>query len=394
MRKSKRAINIEYCAVQALYWSGFCVCGSFAAVFLKSRGFSNAQLGLVMAAGNILGFFLSPLLASYVDRVKRRGLFACCITLLAAELALVLSFYIVKAPLFVAIGYCVYMACVTCVNPMNTQLCFTLEEQYGHINYGAARSTGSLAYAPVSLMMGTLVENFGANILLAAAGVLILLQGSLLLFIYNQSKGADAVEGSVRAETEQSSSLPRFIVDNKLFCLLLVGMSLLFFSHNLICSFMINLAENVGGSTSHMGGINGFMAFVEIPAMVLYDRISHRFKCASLMRFAVVMFVFKALAYAMARSVAGLYAACLAQALSFALLTPACVHYVNLMIAHKDSAKGQSLALGAITMGNVLACSIGGVLYDSYSVFTVLMFGLGIAALGAAISLFSIKSKA
>ncbi len=394
MRKSKRAINIEYCAVQALYWSGFCICGSFAAVFLKSRGFSNAQLGLVMAAGNILSFFLSPLLASYVDRVKRKGLFACCILLLASELILVLGFYFIKAPIFVALGYCVYMACVSCVNPMNTQLCFTLEEQYGHINYGAARSAGSLAYAPVSLMMGTLVEELGANVLLGAAGVLILMQGTLLLFIYNQGKGAETAESSIRAEAELSSSLPRFIAENKLFCLMLVGVSLLFFSHNLICSFMINLAENVGGGTAHMGGINGFMALVEVPAMILYDRISHRFKCASIMRFSVVMFVFKALAYAMARSVAGLYAACLVQALSFALFTPASVHYVNLMIAHKDSAKGQSLALGFITMGNVLACSIGGTLYDSYSVFTVLVFGIGIAILGTVICLFTIKNKA
>lgn len=394
MTKSKRRINMEYCAVQALYWAGFCACGSFAAVFLKARGFTNSQLGLVMAAGNILGFILAPLLASYVDRVRRKGLFSCCMLLLASELALVLSFYFVNLDLFIAVGYCVYMACVTCVNPLNTQLCFTLEEQYGHINFGAARSIGSFAYAPMSLLLGSLVEILGADVLLSSAGILILLQAGLLALIYWQSKGAETVKAAERTTAIQSSSLPRFMAENKLFCLLIMGMSLLFFSHNLICSFMINLAENVGGSTSQMGGINGFMAFVEVPAMILYDRISRRFKCASIMRFAIIMFTVKALAYALAQSVAGLYAACLVQAFSFALLTPASVHYVNLTIAHKDSAKGQSLALGAMTLGNVFACSIGGVLYDTFSVFTVLIAGVLIAAAGTLICLFSVKQTA
>ena len=102
----------------------------------------------------------------------------------------------------------------------------------------------------------------------------------------------------------------------------------------------------------------------------------------------------KAAAYALAQSVAGLYVAAAFQGLSFAVMTPALVHYVNLTIAHKDSTKGQSLGLGSMTLGNVLACSIGGVLYDSYSVFTVLMFGVGIAFIGAVICLYSIKKRA
>lgn len=394
MTKSKRTINIEYCAVQALYWAGFCACSSFAAVFLKARGFSNAELGLVMAAGNILGFFLSPLLASYVDRVRRRGLFACCMLLFGVELALVLSFYFVHSGAFIAVGYCIYMACVTCVNPLNTQLCFTLEEQYGHINYGAARSIGSLGFAAMSSVLGAMVELLGTNVLLSCAGILILLQATMLALLYFQSRGKEELAAVSRSSGADSSSIPRFVAENRLFIVLLLGISLLFFSHNLINSFMINLTLNVGGSTAQMGVIHGFMAFVEVPAMIFYDKISRRLKCASIMRFAAVMFTVKALAYAMAQSVAGLYAACLVQGLSFALITPACVHYVNLTIDHKDSAKGQSLAMGAITLGNVFACSIGGLLYDKFSVFIVLMTGVGVAALGAVICLLSIKNKA
>ena len=63
----QRAANIEYALVQGFYWMGFCVSVSFAAVFLQNKGYSNSQLGLVMAAGNVFGFLLSPFLASVVD---------------------------------------------------------------------------------------------------------------------------------------------------------------------------------------------------------------------------------------------------------------------------------------------------------------------------------------
>ena len=386
MLKSRRKINIEYSLVQALYWAGFCACSGFAAVFLKQHGYSNSELGLILAAGNILGFLLSPMLAAYVDRVRRKGLFASNLLLLTMELALVLSFMLrPERGIFMTVGYSLYMACVVCVNPLNTQLCFTLEEQYGHINFGAARSMGSMAYALVSTLMGTLVERLGINTILYTACLFILLQGAMMVLLYLQSRDALPREERSRESSEKSSSLPRFFVENRTFCILMLGVSLLFFAHNLVCSFMINLVVNVGGSTGQMGGINGFMALVELPAMILYDRLSHRVKCAHVLRFAALMFVFKAAAFAMAGSVLGLYAACALQATSFALLVPASVHYVNLYVPHKDSTKGQSVSLAATTLGNVFACSLGGLLYDAISILSVLLIGTAAAALGALI---------
>ena len=64
------------------------------------------------------------------------------------------------------------------------------------------------------------------------------------------------------------------------------------------------------------------------------------------------------------------------------MITPAMVQYVNLNIAHKDSAKGQALAFGMVTMGNILSSAVGGYLYDTMPVPAVLLIGSAAAVAG------------
>ena len=165
---------------------------------------------------------------------------------------------------------------------------------------------------------------------------------------------------------------------------MLAGVALLFFTHNLVNNYLINVVRNVHGDTSDMGLISGFTAVMEIPMMFLYDRLLRRFSCASTVRFASSMFVLKALAIALAPSMGGLYAANVLQLVSFAMITPAMVQYVILNIDPKDSAKGQALAFGMVTLGNILSSAIGGPLYDALPVRSVLLVGTAAALAGAA----------
>ena len=57
--------------------------------------------------------------------------------------------------------------------------------------------------------------------------------------------------------------------------------------------------------------------------MLLFKRLTKRFKCSSLLRFAVIMFSVKELMIYLASSLPALYAAEALQAFSFALFVPA-----------------------------------------------------------------------
>ena len=62
MKNAKLRENVKYCAMQAIYWMLACICVAYAGVFLPARGYSNAEYGVIMAAGYVLGMLLLKLL--------------------------------------------------------------------------------------------------------------------------------------------------------------------------------------------------------------------------------------------------------------------------------------------------------------------------------------------
>ena len=379
-----RIVNLEYALIQGLYWVSFCGIVSYASVYLQARGYSNTQLGQVLAAGYILGFLIPQLLAALIDRSEKVTVYRCQWMLLLLQVVLVLLLrQLPGRSLAVSLLNMLLIGVEITLNPINTEISVDLGLRIGHINYGAARGTGSIAFAPVSVLVGHLLEKIGPQVLPTVFLICIALQAAALLLLCFSIRDVEGNADLRRRNKSASSSFPQFYRENRRFFGVLAGVALLFFTHNLVNNYLINVVRNVRGDTSDMGLISGFTAVMEIPMMFLYDRLLRRFSCASTVRFASSMFVLKALAIALAPSMGGLYAANVLQLVSFAMITPAMVQYVILNIDPKDSAKGQALAFGMVTLGNILSSAIGGPLYDALPVRSVLLVGTAAALLGA-----------
>lgn len=382
--KSKTlSFNIQYAALQGVYWLTFCACVAFAAVYMQHRGYTNSVIGVTLALGNIIGVILSAVLASLADRRGRAGLFGALIGLLLAALAFQGIFILVRgaSPLVLA-GYCLYVACVNAGGGLTTQLSAELALSCGHINFGAARGTGSLFYSLSATAIGLLLERYtpaalpGAAIFGLAAQALIIAALAVQL-----RRAADVVP--VSSGAAEASGLLDFFRGNKRFCCMMLGTVLLYFSHNVLTNFFINVVRAAGGDTADLGRITGFMAIIEIPVLLFYDRFTRRISAPACMRIAAVGFVAKAFAFALAPNVPALYAASILQTVSFALITPASVRYVSLYISASDAAKGQSVAFGVTTLASIFATSIGGVLFDAMSARAVLLISAAVASVGA-----------
>ena len=395
MKNKNFSTSLAYYVIQGSYWMSICVASNYAAFYLQSRGYTNSQLGLILALGNIAGFLLSPALASLIDRSKRVGIFHCLWTLLAVQALLLLLFALIPGKsLLISLGYGIYMAVVVAINPLNTELCFQLSRWGYPVSYSPARGIGSLCYALMALILGRLSLRLGADMLPYAGLICLLCQALPLLYICRlKMRSSMLTEGSAQGRQAQGLSLGAFIKSNPRFGILMLGLAFTFFSYNIYDYFLINIARAVGGDTGDLGGISAFKAMMEIPVMLLYVRLTWRFRCSSVMCLASLAFVAKSGALALAGSVSGLYAANLLQALSFALMIPAMVQYVNLVVDPKDSAKGQAIANGMMTLGAVFASLIGGSLYDTLTVRGTLAIGTLIALTGSFITLLFIERK-
>lgn len=394
MNLSEKKLNTNYSLLQMAYWVTSAVLFCFTTVFLQFRGYSNYEIGIVFAAGNIIGFVIQPIIAGYIDRTQRRTLLRFIRLTALLSVLLMLAVYLLPSGSVSLIGaYSLLIAGSTLLNPLCISLSFYIESWGCGINFSRARALGSFAYAVCNVALGMLVQRVSENAVPAVFIVFAALLGAAtLLFIPGDRAHRAMPEKKVEHNDEKPSSLHEFARENKRFMLFLVGTAVLYFTHSMICNFMIEFIRNIGGGSEDMGWILAFMTVMEVPIMLLFPKLTKRFKCSSLLRVAVIMFTVKELMIFLAPNIAALYAAEALQAFSFALFVPASVGYVGEVIAKHNAVKGQAFVTAMMTLGSIFASYIGGLLLDTSTPKITLLVGVIVSVVGTLIMLCSIET--
>ena len=387
MHRGQSSLTPAFGLVQAVYWMGFCAAVCFAVVHLQGLGYSYTEIGLVMALGNVLGALAGPVLASAAEKHPQLATDRWNLPLFALRaLALLALLLLPGRDLLTSAAYVLYMATAIAVNALNLKFCVDAENRALHLDYGVGRSAGSLAFVVLSAGMGVAVAAGGIAVLPWIGFALLALQVAANALIGRQLRRAP-VQRTAREDRPQPTSLFRFLLSQPRYAVFLLGSIILFFAHNASTNFMLNIVQNVGGSTAEMGYLNAFMAAAEIPVMLLFSRFLRGKRVSTLLRASVAVFALKTAAIALAPNLPLLFAAHILQAFSFALYTCAVVPYVSRVIPAQNAAKAQSLAFSTTTLGAVLASLIAGRLYDVCSVQQTMLAALAACAVGVAVAL-------
>ena len=395
MNLSEKKLNIYYSFLQIAYWVTSAVVFCFTTVFLQFRGYSNYEIGIVFAVGNIIGFVSQPLIAGYIDRSDRRTLLRCIrITAVLAVLLMLAVYLLPSGSVSLIVAYALLVAVNTLLNPLCISLSFYIESWGCGINFSRARALGSLSFAVCNVILGMLVQRVSENAVPTAFILFSSLLGlATLLFVpVDRAHRIAAPERRVQSASEKPSGLLEFARENKRFMLFLLGTATLYFTHGMIGNFMIEFIRSIGGGSEDMGNVLAFMTVVEVPVMLLFGRLTQRFRCSSLLRFAVIMFTVKELMIYLASSLPALYAAEALQAFSFALFVPASVRYVDEVIAKHNAVKGQAFVTSMMTLGSIFASYIGGLLLDTSTPGFTLLVGVIVSAVGTLIMLGAIQT--
>ena len=389
LKKTVTPVTFHYMIITGGFWMAFCVVTAYAAVYIQGVGCSNVELGLILALGNVGGALLSPVLGAMIDRNRNLRHAAVINVLLAVQVVLLILLRLhPRHDLLTAACYVLYMSAMMPVNAVNLDLCVRLERAKAPLNFGLARSMGSFSFVILSTLLGIITARWG-HLSLPFAGLAVV----LLQFFGNRLIDRDLREAEAAmppAEigiTEKSSSLPVFIRENRMFCLMLFGTIIIFIAHNMDGNFLINEIRALGGDTAIMGYVAAFTAITEVPIMMFASKLPKKWSTVQYIRLSFVFFVLKILAYALAPSIPLFFAARILQAPSYALYTVLIVGYADRQVARKDSAKAQSLAFSMTTIGSVLASLIGGPMFDSAGVRPTMLTAAAIAAAGAVIAL-------
>lgn len=390
MKTNVKLLNIQYCLLQALYWGAIGVVGgAFSSLFMLSRGYTNTQVGITLAIGNILGVVLQPVLAAVVDAGEKISLHRLCILLAALGTGgYILQMFTGGHLLAVAAVFMVSYASMQTLQPMLNSLSLYYINRGLNVNFGAARGVGSAFYAVLSPVLGRMVEQIGADALLlvgvAMAALFALVVKTLPVC------PAKTAAGTARGEKE---SVLVFIRRYRGFATVLLGAMLLFTFHNMSNTYLYHIVGRVGGTSETLGVALSIAAIVELPVMAGFSLLAKRFKSRSLLVFAGAMFAAKAFSYILARSVLQLYLCQVLQIGCYGLYIPAAVFYVHELVEEQDTVKGQALILSAGTLGGVFASLFGGWIIDHFGVAAMLYMQVALAIAGAVLLCFAPAPK-
>lgn len=396
----KKLLNFEYGSIHATYWMFYGVICSFSSVFLLAKDYSNTDIGIILAVGNVLAVVIQPLIADFADRTKKVTLVG--IMQIMTIMMMVMTFGLLvfeRKSWALTVIFVMLIGWLTVIQPLANTLNFRLEKSGIHINFGICRSLGSLAYAALVAVLGTIVEKLGVgSIPITGEIVLVLLIVSLYFTkrhyhkacgisqAEENKKGAQDIEDAL-LDKEEIITLKDFVRDNKLFIILNLGVVGLYFSNAVLNNFMMQIVADVGGTSEDMGRIFSLMAALEIPTMVFFDRLRKHFSNQLMIKVAGIGFTVKIALCYFAQSVTMVFVAQSLQLLSFALILPAMVHFINENMKKGEAVKGQAVFIMMTTVGTVFASLLGGVILDMSGAKMLCLVATIITGIGAAVIL-------
>ena len=387
MSSSEKTSNltVKYSFIQGFFWMSFAAIMGFSSIYLLDAGFSNTQIGLLIAAAGIISAILQPIIASYADKPTSPSLKKIVGILVCLILAFGLLLILCKSSLVLTGLF--YGGCITflqLLNPLVNALGMESINQGRRLNFGVSRGMGSVAYAIAAYVLGIAADKAGAG----TVPITIILSFSLFLFALIAFPFQKSISPAEKAEAGGQSPL-NFFRRYKKFTIVLVGCVLLYISHVLLNNFTFQIVESKGGNSADMGFSMALSALIELPTMFFFGYMLKKVRCDIWFRITGIFFMLKCLGTLLAPNIPVFYGVQFFQMLGWALIAVSSVYYVNSIMDAQDAIKGQAYLTMTYTLGSVLASLLGGALIDKAGVNAMLIFGTAAAFIGMIILLFA-----
>jgi len=391
--KKNKFWTVRYSLINATYFAAFCGVHAYASVFLLSHGFTNTQIGILLAMANVLSVIIQPVIAGAID--KQGKLTNRNVSIFSTVCMMILSFllYVIrteKIVIFViyALIYMIQMAYQPLIIAMN----FEYAKKGCNINFGLARGLGSVGFAIFSTIMGNILVNSSVYVLQIAV-ILVLAVSLIMLITFIAPKVPEEELSPKKQDAVAHNNVIDFAKHYPKFMMVLLATVCLFIGHNMLNDFMIQIITPIGGDERHLGYIVSIAAVLELPTMTLFVAMSKKINSGRLLQASAVFFTIKIFVLYMATGLLGAYASTVCQIAAYALYIPASAYYVNLIMEEMDQVKGQAYINCAVTLGGVCSNLFAGKILDIYGPKTMLLIGVMISAVGVVIAMFSVEIK-
>ena len=363
----------------------FCPSAGFIAFYLQGNGFGNSMIGVITAVFCLVAVILQPMAGNLCDRIKILTWKRMIILLGLPYVLICIMMFIVKERWLIAVLFGSMYIIASIYLPMINTALFAYEREGIKLNFGVARGTGSAMYAIMALLIGNMALRFGTKII-PASGLIIMV---LLLCVV--STMPPTKKSVFESEEYRQTNIISFIRKYPYFSVMLLAVLFIFFSHNIIGTYLLQIVQYLGGNSSNLGTAMFIQAVVEIPVLFTFSFIMSKIKVGNLMILACAGYILRAVLYFVSINIGMIYITQLSQICSFAIIAAASVYFTGTSVREEDHATGQAFMTGMMSAGTVLGSLFGGAILDYVGMRALLSVNILLSVIGTGIAIWSVR---
>lgn len=364
----KNSLQLKYNLLHILYWLASCGINGYIAIFLKYKGLTGTEIGLVTGISCFTTIFLSPFVSSLTAKYKSLTIVRMLdLTFISMMLIFLAVSFLDLPKIIIMLLYISLIALIICDVPFLSTIAMNYIREGKSINFGLSRGMGSVSYAIAAVILGNLVDLFNPKVL-----SLVFVIAAVLFIILIHSL---PVTEEVQQETATNGSIFTIIKKYPLLTLLLIGFSLLLGAATTLGTYLIHIVENLGGNTTAYGIAIFLMAASEMPVMMVVPKLLQRYSAIALIIFGSIAYVVRNVLICIAPNIYVVFAGMLFQSISYGLLTAVITYYVSQLVTKEDEVMGQTL-ISVMTsgFGAALGNLTGGILVDNFGLSAMFLF--------------------
>jgi MFS family permease len=328
----------------------------FLSLYLKSEGFSGSEIGLIMAAGSVVGIFTNPILGMVSDASKDyRSLIKLSIVLSALCInGFLLSDYLLPVLLTQIVVAVLSAPMVPIVDAI------ALEQAPNHgYTYGQVRLWGAAGWTVMTFIAGLIFETIGFKYIFPAYS-LFLMGLLVIVFTFPQLERPKLSNRNIKDGIKVLMTSRAFVwfVILSMFNVSLIAMNM---------TYMPIYYEQLGYPMSFVGWSFGMAALIEVPLFILVAKWIRRHGLIPFMIIGVFTYALKYFLMGFAPPAWLFIGLQLLDGIAFVFTVSAAMEIVNLLAPVNLKATAQTLfgsIAGIAGVAGIIGSLVGGFIID------------------------------
>lgn len=396
MMTTDKRITLHAMLLEAFFWMSNCAYGSFIVTMLTDYGYPSATATALMTCMAAVSFTAQPITGYLCDNFfSHRRVYVLLIGC-SVPLSLLLSRAMASLPLTILCMFLMTLAMQQMPGLVDAWV-VRLQQDHPQLNYGLCRGTGSLMYATAAQVMGAVTVQYGHDVRMALGAGLGIVSIVIALTLRSGTLKSAASREAAASDRVRlgTGETVKAILRNHTYLLLLAMSFALFLGSSCTSTFLPVLVKEMGGDSSHVGTFFAVIAFSEVPAMFLMSAILRRFKAKYVIVFGCFFYLLRLALTCVASDLRVLLAIQIMQGLSFAVLWPASINYVNRIMEEKVKSTAV-MTYTSVTLGvsGIFGNAIGTwILSATGDVRQVFVFAACSTAVGLGVALFGLAKR-